>query len=124
MKTLTIGKRTFALAFNMKAMFEMQAMIPEFDLSKLTGYVKSPSGMIDMLVILARQGEQLKDRALDVDREWFECHISPSPKQIAAIQQALMAALTEGLTMEAEADEGAEHDVVLEEIKKKETTGG
>lgn len=126
MKTtqLKIGKRTFELVFNLNAMFTMENTIPDFDLSKLTDYVKSPSGMIDMIVILAQQGEQLKGRTLDVDRCWFGCHISPSPKQIAKIQQAVLGALTEGLTMETEDDEDAERDVVLEEIKKKEETGG
>lgn len=126
MKTtqLKIGKRTFALAFNMNALFDMQDTIPEFDLSKLTSYTKSPRGMIDLIIILARQGEQLEGRALDVDHEWFGRHLSPSPKQIAKIQQAVLGALTDGLTMESEDDEEAEHDVVLEEIKKKEETGG
>ena len=126
MKTtpLKIGKRTFALAFNMNAMFEMQDTIPEFDLSKLTSYAKSPRGMIDLIIILARQGEQLEGRALDVDHEWFGRHLSPSPQQIAKIKQAVLGALTNGLTMETEDDEEAEHDVVLEEVKKKEETGG
>ena len=40
---------------------------------------------------------------------------------MAPIQVAILNALSDGLTMEAEEDEG-EVDVVLEEIKKKETT--
>lgn len=120
-RTVKIAKRTFPLAFTLGAMEELEQKIENFNLSKLQDYVKSPSGLIDILLALMRQGELLEGRILDVDRTWLASHLSPSPIRMAPIQIAIMNALSDGLSMEAEQDEG-EVDVVLEEIKKKETT--
>lgn len=126
MKTtpLKIDKRTFALAFNLNAMHRMEETIQDFDMSKLTDYAKKTGVMLDMILIMAREGELLEGRELDIDREWLCRHIAPSPKHFTKLYLTVMSALTAGLTMETEDDEEAEHDVVLEEIKKKETTGG
>lgn len=126
MKTvpLNVGGRTFALAFTLNAMCEMQDKIPNFDMNKLSDYVKTPDGLLDLLVIMARQGESLNDRELDVDREWFGKHLSPSPRRMATIQIALLNALAEGMRMDTEDDEEFETDEVLNDIKKKETADG
>lgn len=127
MKTtpLKIGKRTFALAFNLNAMEEMQNTIKDFDMSKLSDYVRTPGGMKDMITILARQGEYLEGRTLDVDREWIGAHIPPSQAKITEIHVALLNCLSDGLAMETEDEENeGEVDVVLEEIKKKEERDG
>lgn len=121
MRTVKIAKRTFPLAFTLGAMEELQNKIENFNLAKLQEYVKSPSGLMDILLALMRQGELLEGRILDVDRAWLASHLSPAPIRMAPIQVAILNALSDGLTMEAEEDEG-EVDVVLEEIKKKETT--
>lgn len=120
-RTVKIAKRTFPLAFTLGAMEELEQKIENFNLSKLQDYVKSPSGLMDILLALMRQGELLEGRILDVDRTWLASHLSPSPIRMAPIQIAILNTLSDGLTMEAEQDEG-EVDVVLEEIKKKETT--
>ena len=126
MKTvpLKVGGRTFALAFTLNAMCEMQDKIQNFDLNKLSDYVKTPDGLLDLLVIMARQGESLNDRELDVDREWFGKHLSPSPRRMTTIQIALLNALAEGMRMDTEDDEEFETDEVLNDIKKKETADG
>ena len=126
MKTtqLKIGKRTFALAFTLDAMCRMQQTMQDFDLSKISERVKTPDGLLDMIVILAQQGELLEGRTLNVDRAWFGSHISPAPVRVAQIQIAVLNALAEGMRMETEDDEPGETDEVLAEIKKKETTGG
>ena len=122
MKTtpLKIGKRTFALAFDLNAMEAMQNTIPDFDLGKLSDYVRSPGGLLDLITILAKEGEELEGRQLDVDRKWFGSHISPSPAKIANIHVTILDCLRDGLTMETEDEDDGEVDVVLEEIKKKE----
>lgn len=121
MRTVKIAKRTFSLAFTLGAMEELQNKIENFNLAKLQEYVKSPSGLMDILLALMRQGAILEGKTLDVDRTWLASHLSPAPIRMAPIQVAILNALSDGLTMEAEQDEG-EVDVVLEEIKKKETT--
>ena len=120
-RTVKIAKRTFPLAFTLGAMEELQNKIENFNLAKLQEYVKSPTGLLDILLALMRQGAILEGKALDVDRTWLASHLSPAPIRMAPIQVAILNALSDGLTMEAEEDEG-EVDVVLEEIKKKETT--
>ena len=120
-RTVKIAKRTFPLAFTLGAMEELQNKIENFNLAKLQEYVKSPSGLMDILLALMRQGASLEGKALDVDRTWLASHLSPAPIRMAPIQVTILNALSDGLTMEAEED-GGEVDVVLEEIKKKETT--
>ena len=120
-RTVKIAKRTFPLAFTLGAMEELQNKIENFNLAKLQEYVKSPTGLMDILLALMRQGAILEGKTLDVDRTWLASRLSPSPIKMAPIQVAILNALSDGLTMEAEEDEG-EVDVVLEEIKKKETT--
>ena len=120
-RTVKIAKRTFPLAFTLGAMEELQNKIENFNLAKLQEYVKSPSGLMDILLALMRQGAILEGKTLDVDRTWLASHLSPAPIRMAPIQVAILNALSDGLTMEAEED-GGEVDVVLEEIKKKETT--
>ena len=121
---LKIGKRTFALAFTLDAMCRMQQTMKDFDLSKISERVKTPDGLLDMIVILAQQGELLEGRTLNVDRAWFGSHISPAPVRVAQIQIAVLNALAEGMRMETEDDEPGETDEVLAEIKKKGMTGG
>lgn len=120
MKTTTVkaGGRTFALAFTLDALREMQETIEGFDLGKATDTLRTPGGMLDMLTAMARQGELLEGRKLDVDRAWLGSHISPAPRAVAPIQIALMTALADGLRMETEDEEQGETDEVLEEIKK------
>lgn len=120
-RTVKISKRVFPLAFTLGAMEELAQKIENFNLARLQDYVKSPSGLIDILLALMRQGAILDGKALDVDRAWLASHLSPAPIRIAPIQVEVLNALSDGLTMETEEAEG-EVDVVLEEIKKKETT--
>ena len=117
--TVTIGGRTFALAFTLDALCSLQDMIDDFDLSKIVDYVKTPKGMLCTLTAMAEQGELLEGRILDVDRKWFGSHISPSPASIAAIQSAILDAMAAGIMMETDSGPEGEVDVVLQEIKKK-----
>lgn len=120
MKTteVKIAGRTFALAFTLDALREMQETNEDFDLGDMTGALRTPGGLLDMLTAMARQGELLEGRPMDVDRAWFGSHISPAPAKVAKIQIAVMTALADGLRMETEDEEQGEKDAVLEEIKK------
>lgn len=114
-----ISGRTFALAFTLDALAKLEDTIDSFDFSEISSYTRSPRWLPDIVFILAQQGELVEGRALDVDRAWFGCHMSPSPAAAAKIQAAVLNAFTAGLTMETETDEDdGEVDVALEEIKK------
>lgn len=118
-----IGGRTFALAFTLNVMADLEDAVPEFDIAKLTEYVKTPKGLLTILTIMAKQGEALENRVLDVDSSWFGAHIRPGPANLMGLQSAIMEAMYEGMRMETEDDDG-DSDVVLEEIKKKEKQDG
>jgi len=125
MKTtpLQVGGREFRLAFTLDAMCAMEDAIEGFDISKLTDYIRHPKGLVQMVRILAEQGELLAGRTLDVDARWFGQRISPSPASVSRVQMAVLSALSDGMTMETDDGARGEEDVVLSEIKKKETTG-
>ena len=121
MKTtpLKIGKRTFALAFTADALADLEETTENFDIAKVSETTKSMKTLLDVVTSLARAGEDLEGRTLDVDRKWFGAHISPAPLSIAKVQIAVLNAYAEGMKMEAESgDEDGEVDVVLEELKK------
>ena len=121
MKTipLKIGKRTFALAFTADALADLEETIENFDIAKVSETTKSMKTLLDVVTVLAKAGEDLEGRTLDVDRRWFGSHISPAPLSIAKVQIAVLNAYAEGIKMEAESgDEDGEVDVVLEELKK------
>lgn len=121
---IKVGGREFALAFTLDAMLELQDVITNFDMNALSDYVKSPGGMLDLLTALARQGEYLEGRTLDVDKHWFGAHISPSPSRIAKLQIAILDTLGTGMKMDMEDADDVEIDVALADIKKKDGTGG
>ena len=126
MKTIPvkIGGKELRLAFTLDAMSMLQECVPEFDMNKLASYAKTPKGLADMVYVMAQQGELLEGRHLDVDRAWIGCHIAPSPGRIARIQIAVLNTLAEWMHMETEDDDEYEHDVTLEQIRKKETAAG
>ena len=124
MKTtpLKIGKRTFALAFTANALAELEETVEGFDIANIAETTKSMKTLLDVVTSLAKAGEELEGRTLDVDRKWFGAHISPAPLSIAKVQIAVLNAFSEGLRMEAEENEDGEVDVVLEDLKKKANT--
>lgn len=124
MTEIKIAGRTFALAFTLNAMIELQQQIPDFSMAKISEYPRTPEGLRTLILALAREGEFLEGRILDVDAVWLGSHIKPSPARIAKIQTAIIETIMDG--MELENDDGSENeetDVVLEEIRKKETPG-
>ena len=123
MTEIKIADRTFALAFTLNAMIEMQQHIPEFSMAKISEYPRTPEGLRTIILALAREGEYLEGRKLDIDAAWLGSHIKPSPARIAKIQTAIVQAIMEGMELENDDGSDEETDVVLEEIRKKETPG-
>lgn len=120
---IRIARRDFPLVFTLGALEKLDKFIPEFDITKVDQYLYNVSGLLDVLYILAEEGAILNGQKLDVDREWFGSHMKASKKQITDLHVAIVDTLVDGMTMETdEEDENREVDVVLEEIKKKETT--
>ena len=118
---VTIAKRTFALAFTLDALAEMQDSIDKFSLKDVAQYARSARNLPAVLHALAQQGELLEGRELEpeIDRAWFGSHISPSIKSALKVQTAVLDAMAAGLRMETETGEEEEVDVTLEEIRKK-----
>lgn len=123
MTEIKIAGRTFALAFTLNAMIEMQQQIPDFSMTKISEYPRTPEGLRTIILALAREGEYLEGRKLDIDAAWLGSHIKPSPSRIAKIQTAIVQAIMEGMELENDDGSDEETDVVLEEIRKKETPG-
>lgn len=123
MTEIKIADRTFALAFTLNAMIEMQQQIPEFSMAKISEYPRTPEGLRTIILALAREGEYLEGRKLDIDAAWLGSHIKPSPARIAKIQTAIVQAIMEGMELENDDGSDEETDVVLDEIRKKETPG-
>lgn len=123
MKTthIKIGGRTFALAFNVNVMEALEDTINGFDIGDIAEYVKKPGGLKDILTVMAAEGEDIEGRTLDVDRKWFGRHMGITGPALTKIQIAIYDTMREAMTMETENDDEGEVDVVLEEIKKKET---
>ena len=127
MKTrkIRVARRDFALLFNYAALADLTEEIDGFDLGEIMTYVKTPKFFPVLLTILARWGEAEEGRELDVDERWFAQHMSAAPLAIMKLQVAVNEALADGMTMETEEEDGgAEVDVTLEELKKKETPEG
>ena len=118
-----IGGREFSLAFTMNAKLEMNDNIDDFESPKIGEYIRGQGKeMLIVLTALARQGEALNGRVLDVGPEWFGAHIPYRLSSLVKIQVALLDAVSIGMRMETEDDDdGIEVDVVLKELKKKET---
>ena len=119
--TIKIGGKTFPLAFTLDAMIMLQENIKDFDIGQLADYTREPKTLVELIYAMAAQGAYLDGHPLEEDRRWFGAHISPAPKRIVAMQIIALNALNDGMKMETEDDDAEEVDVVLEELKKKDS---
>lgn len=116
-----IKKRQLPLYFNLVAMRELQELRGGKGLKaeELQEELKDPQVLVDVLLILARQGLQAADSAERVTREELERSITPG--MMAKLLVGIFDAITEGLRMESEDDEPTGPvDETLEMLKKKE----
>ena len=123
MTTLKVGGRELALAFTLDAMAEMQeafgqkAIMTEKGLSEV---LNSAKDTLKLTAILANQGEELRGKPADITAKWLGQHMKPA--RTAALQKTIMDAIMAGMNMETAEDDPAEEvDVVLEEMKKKDS---
>ena len=120
-QSVKIGGRTFSLAFTRKTMFDMQENIENFDYNQIDEIITRPKGLVDVLYYLAKTGEALEGREMDVDKDWFALHIPPSAKKIIYLQLLIRDTMQGNMHMESEEDDdrSREVDLVLQELQKK-----
>ncbi len=120
-QSVKIGGRTFSLAFTLKTMFDMQENIEGFDYNQIDEIITRPKGLVDVLYYLAKTGEALEGREMDVDKDWFALHIPPSAKKIIYLQLLIRDTMQGNMHMESEEDDdrSREVDLVLQELQKK-----
>lgn len=120
-QSVRIGGRTFSLAFTLKTMFDMQENIENFDYNQIDEIITRPKGLVDVLYYLAKTGEALEGREMDVDKDWFALHIPPSAKKIIYLQLLIRDTMQGNMHMESEEDDdrSREVDLVLQELQKK-----
>ena len=124
MTTMKVGGRELALAFTLDALSQMQetfgresANLTEKSMNELFGSTKN---ILTLLAILANQGEELAGRTPDITAKWLGQHMKPT--RMPMIQAAMLDAIQKGMDMETAEDDPAEEvDVVLEELKKKDS---
>lgn len=120
-QSVRIGGRMFSLAFTLKTMFDMQENIENFDYNQIDEIITRPKGLVDVLYYLAKTGEALEGREMDVDKDWFALHIPPSAKKIIYLQLLIRDTMQGNMHMESEEDDdrSREVDLVLQELQKK-----
>ena len=120
-QSVKIGGRTFSLAFTLKTMFDMQENIENFDYNQIDEIITRPKGLVDVLYYLAKTGEALEGREMDVDKDWFALHIPPSAKKIIYLQLLIRDTMQGNMHMESEEDDdrSREVDLVLQQLQKK-----
>ena len=121
---ITIGGRKFALAFTLAALDGFEEVFGKaLDKDTLAAKMGDRHALVSLFRILGEQGEALEGRELDVDEKWIAQRLRVA--DLPRVQNALLAAITEGMRMETDTqDEDEEVDVVLEELKKKEQPAG
>lgn len=124
MTHITIDGRDIPLAFTLGAMEQLEQRFgAPFDLKAIVDRVNQPSVLLTLAGILAGEGQALTGEAAPVDRAWIARHAAAGA--IFPMAKACIDEINASMAMEtAEEDEDEEVDLVLEELKKKEPTGG
>lgn len=120
---LNIGGRDWELVFNLDAIDQMEKRLKtKLDSKSITETMGDRQKLVALLYVLAEQGEALNGREIDVDERWFARRITLG--KLPQVQTEILTAISDGMKMETdEPNEDEEVDVVLDEIKKKETPG-
>lgn len=120
MHKIKIAGKELSLAFTLAGYADLMKLRPDFQLEKIGELAHTPDGLIDLIYVLAKQGELLEGRKLDIDQTWIGTHINCALMRITKYQIIVLDTIAEGFKMETEdGDEDREIDVVLEELKKK-----
>lgn len=126
MAKITLGGREYTLSYTLNALDEMEKQFNgnvQMDDKGLTDIIENRRKFVGTFVILANEGEIEKGRPGDITYEEITHKVRPG--KIVELQKAVMSAIIEGSRMEADEDGDGEEevDVVLDELKKKETPG-
>ncbi len=127
MITYKAGTRSFPLVYNLDAMAALQEKLGQpVTIEALSNLLKRWEDMIDVLVILIRQGSLVSDQEPEEDdavRVWLRRRLTPGaqPRLVATILDTI----TAGLRTETAEETGrkGKTDAVLAELEKKEEAG-
>ena len=122
MTTIKAGGRTYTLYFTLAAMDEIEDALGEpltFEENQLTEIMTDRRKAMKVFTAFANQGEIAQGREGDLTVKSISRTIRPG--EIMKLENAIVAEIVAGARMETETDDDAEVDVVLEELKKKET---
>lgn len=125
MISVKIAGRQIPLVFDLRSWMQMEqevcvlARVDEILKYKAEERTcKNLSEIVSLVKIFGNEGLKIDGQEADLTDEWLTEHIRPY--QVAAIRIALMGVMGEGFASEQlKKDEGAERDLVLEEINKK-----
>jgi len=120
-----VGEREIPLALTLNAMEALERRFgAPLDLMGIINGLKGVSTLLDVVAVLADEGQDIEGTPDPVDRRWIARHADAAGQ--VDLANAVVAAVNESMRMEteADADPDEEVDVVLEELKKKEPTGG
>ena len=122
MTTIKAGGRTYTLYFTLAAMDEIEEALGEpstFQEDQMEEIMSDRRKVMQVFTAFANQGEIAQGREGDLTVKSISRTIRPG--EILKLQKAVVDEIVIGARMETETDDDAEGDVVLEEIKKKET---
>lgn len=120
-----VGEREIPLALTLNAMEALERRFgAPLDLMGVINGLKGVGVLLDVVAVLADEGQDIEGTPDPVDRRWIARHADAAGQ--VDLANAVVAAVNESMRMEteADADPDEEVDVVLEELKKKEPTGG
>lgn len=120
-----VGEREIPLALTLNAMEALERRFgAPLDLMGVINGLKGVGTLLDVVAVLADEGQDIEGTPDPVDRRWIARHADAAGQ--VDLANAVVAAVNESMRMEteADADPDEEVDVVLEELKKKEPTGG
>ena len=120
-----VGEREIPLALTLNAMEALERRFgAPLDLMGVINGLKGVSTLLDVVAVLTDEGQDIEGTPDPVDRRWIARHADAAGQ--VDLANAVVAAVNESMRMEteADADPDEEVDVVLEELKKKEPTGG
>lgn len=114
--TMEAGGREFTLRFTVQAMVEVEKQYGSIDAiqAAMTGEDKPVTAALDMITIMANEGERHEGRKPTFTREWMAKNLSP--KQLTKAKFMTQHAMMVGWRREVSTDEDMTIDVVLREI--------
>jgi len=116
--TITIGGRELVFRFDMLAWADIEENVGQLtEMQEVLQGRKRIRGLMNIVAALANAGERAEGREENVTVSWLNKMMHPA--QFLDVEAAAMEAITDGMSMESEADDEEEVDLTLREIQKK-----